>query len=95
MPDKAGVLSFVLKGFATEEVGGALNREGITVRAGDHCAQPVLRRFGYQTTVRPSRALYNTYEDIDTLGTALNRLQDGRLIYIKAAMNMESGRKNY
>lgn len=79
--DKAGVLSFVLKGFATEEVGGALNREGIAVRAGHHCAQPVLRRFGYQTTVRPSLALYNTYADIDTLVTGVNRLQDGRHIY--------------
>ena len=77
-PDKAGVLSFALKGFATEEVGDALNREGIAVRAGHHCAQPILRRFGYETTVRPSLALYNTYADVDTLVTALHRLQSGR-----------------
>lgn len=77
-PDKAGVLSFALKGFATEEVGDALNREGIAVRAGHHCAQPILRRFGYETTVRPSLALYNTYTDVDTLVTALHRLRGGR-----------------
>lgn len=80
-PDKAGVLSFVLKGFATEEVGEALNREGIAVRAGHHCAQPILRRFGYESTVRPSLALYNTYADVDTLVTALHRLQGGRYNY--------------
>ncbi|KIO49175.1 family 2A encapsulin nanocompartment cargo protein cysteine desulfurase [Nitrosospira sp. NpAV] len=80
-PDKAGVLSFVLKGFATEEVGEALNREGIAVRAGHHCAQPILRRFGYETTVRPSLALYNTCADVDTLVTALRRLQGGRYNY--------------
>ena len=80
-PDKAGVLSFALKGFATEEVGGALNREGIAVRAGHHCAQPILRRFGYESTVRPSLALYNTYADVDTLVAALHRLQGGRYNY--------------
>ena len=80
-PDKAGVLSFALKGFATEEVGEALNREGIAVRAGHHCAQPILRRFGYETTVRPSLALYNTYADIDTLVAALHRLQSSRYNY--------------
>ncbi|MDN5882873.1 MAG: cysteine desulfurase, partial [Nitrosospira sp.] len=77
-PDKAGVLSFTLKGFATEEVGDALNREGIAVRAGHHCAQPILRHFGHESTVRPSLALYNTYADVDTLIAALHRLQGGR-----------------
>ena len=80
-PDKAGVLSFSLKGFATEEVGGALNQEGIAVRAGHHCAQPILRRFGLETTVRPSLALYNTYADVDTLVAALRRLQSSRYNY--------------
>ncbi|MGC2404063.1 MAG: family 2A encapsulin nanocompartment cargo protein cysteine desulfurase, partial [Acidobacteriaceae bacterium] len=54
--EKAGVLSFVLEGFQTQEVGAALNREGIAVRSGHHCAQPTLRRFGLETTVRPSLA---------------------------------------
>jgi cysteine desulfurase / selenocysteine lyase len=73
--EKAGVLSFVLEGFRTEEVGAALNREGIAVRSGHHCAQPTLRRFGVETTVRPSLALYNSFEDIDALVAALFRLK--------------------
>jgi cysteine desulfurase/selenocysteine lyase len=73
--EKAGVLSFVLEGFRTEEVGAALNREGIAVRSGHHCAQPTLRRFGVETTVRPSLALYNSFEDIDALIAALFRLK--------------------
>jgi cysteine desulfurase/selenocysteine lyase len=73
--EKASVLSFVLEGFRTEEVGAALNREGIAVRSGHHCAQPTLRRFGVETTVRPSLALYNNYEDVDALIAALRRLK--------------------
>ncbi len=76
--EKAGVLSFVLKGLPSEEVGEALNREGIAVRSGHHCAQPILRRFGVETTVRPSLAFYNTYADIDRLIAALNRLEGSR-----------------
>jgi len=76
--DKAGVLSFVLDGFRTEDVGKELNQEGIAVRAGHHCAQPILRRFGVESTVRPSLALYNTCEDIDALVAALLRIQAGR-----------------
>lgn len=76
--DKAGVLSFALKGFTSEAVGEALNREGIAVRSGHHCAQPILRRFGVETTVRPSLALYNTCTDIDVLVTTLHRIQNGR-----------------
>jgi cysteine desulfurase/selenocysteine lyase len=76
--EKAGVLSFVLDGFKTEEVGAALNREGIAVRAGHHCAQPTLRRFGVDSTVRPSLALYNNFEDIDAMIAALRRLKQLR-----------------
>jgi len=75
--DKASVLSFVLDGFRTEDVGKVLNQEGIAVRAGHHCAQPILRRFGLETTVRPSLALYNTCEDVDALVSALLRIQAG------------------
>ena len=59
-------------------MGVALNQEGIAVRAGHHCAQPILRRMGVESTVRPSLALYNTCEDIDALVAALLRLQAGR-----------------
>jgi len=76
--EKAGVLSFVLDGFRTEDVGQALSQEGIAVRAGHHCAQPIHRRFGIESSVRPSLALYNTCEDIDALISALRRLQAGR-----------------
>jgi cysteine desulfurase / selenocysteine lyase len=73
--EKAGVLSFVLDGYRTEDVGAALNRQGIAVRAGHHCAQPILRRFGVESTVRPSLALYNTCEDIDALVAAIWNLK--------------------
>ncbi|WP_287726780.1 family 2A encapsulin nanocompartment cargo protein cysteine desulfurase [Microcystis sp. M061S2] len=73
--DKAAVLSFVLEGFDVEVIGQALNREGIAVRAGHHCAQPILRRFGIEATVRPSLAFYNTKAEVDALVAALERLQ--------------------
>jgi cysteine desulfurase/selenocysteine lyase len=76
--EKASVLSFVLDGFTTEEVGKALSREGIAVRSGHHCAQPILRRFGLESTVRPSLAFYNTCEEIDALAATVWKLKSGR-----------------
>ncbi|HEY5880771.1 MAG TPA: family 2A encapsulin nanocompartment cargo protein cysteine desulfurase [Nakamurella sp.] len=76
--DKASVLSFVLDGYRTEEVGAALNQKGIAVRSGHHCAQPILRRFGLEATVRPSVAFYNTTEEIDRLLAVLHRLAADR-----------------
>lgn len=76
--DKASVMSFVLAGYSTEEVGQALNEEGIAVRTGHHCAQPILRRFGVETTVRPSLAFYNTYDEIDQLLRVVRRLSGER-----------------
>jgi len=76
--EKAGVLSFILDGWKTEEVGKALDKEGIAVRSGHHCAQPILRRFGLEATVRPSLAFYNICEDVDALVKALFRLQSGK-----------------
>jgi cysteine desulfurase/selenocysteine lyase len=72
--EKAGVLSFTLAGYRTEEVGAALNREGIAVRSGHHCAQPILRRFGLESTVRPSLAFYNTCEEVDVFIATVRRL---------------------
>jgi cysteine desulfurase/selenocysteine lyase len=72
--DKASVLSFTLSGFTTEQIGRALGEEGIAVRAGHHCAQPILRRFGVETTVRPSFAFYNTCDEIDQLVAVVRRL---------------------
>jgi cysteine desulfurase / selenocysteine lyase len=76
--EKASVMSFVLDDVRTEDVGVALNQEGIAVRSGHHCAQPVLRRMGVEATVRPSLAFYNICEDIDALVAALLRIQAGR-----------------
>jgi len=76
--EKAGVLSFVLDGFRPEEIGDYLNRKGIAVRSGHHCAQPILRRFGLESTVRATLALYNTCEEIDALVAALWDLRQGR-----------------
>lgn len=75
--EKASVLSFVLAGHESIEVGRALNAEGIAVRAGHHCAQPILRRMGVETTVRPSFAFYNTFEEIDVFLHAVRRIADG------------------
>lgn len=71
---KASVLSFVLAGHEPIEVGKKLNAEGIAVRAGHHCAQPILRRMGVEQTVRPSFAFYNTYDEIDVFLAAMRRI---------------------
>ncbi len=76
--DKASVLSFVLDGYSTDEVGQALNAEGIAVRTGHHCAQPILRRFGLEATVRPSLAFYNTCEEVDRFIAVVRRLATRR-----------------
>lgn len=77
--EKASVLSFKLDGFNSEEVGAALNQEGIAVRSGHHCAQPILRRFGVETTVRPSLAFYNTRAEVDLMVETLKRLVSNRV----------------
>ena len=75
-PEKAGVLSFVLEGVHPHDVGTILDREGIAVRAGHHCAQPVMKRFGVPATVRASLALYNTRGEIDALVAGLHRVRE-------------------
>lgn len=77
-PQKVGVLSFVLANRRTEDVGKWLDQYGIAVRAGHHCAQPSLRRFGVESTVRPSLAFYNTHAEIDQLAEALRAIQHVR-----------------
>lgn len=72
--NKASVMSFTLAGYSTEQVGKALNQHGIAVRSGHHCAQPILRRFGVEQTVRPSLAFYNTTAEIDLLVSVLHQL---------------------
>jgi cysteine desulfurase/selenocysteine lyase len=65
--NKASALAFKLDGYSDEEVGKRLNEYGVAVRTGHHCAQPVLRRFGYESSVRPTIALYNSPDDIDSM----------------------------
>ncbi|WP_028080775.1 family 2A encapsulin nanocompartment cargo protein cysteine desulfurase [Solimonas soli] len=76
--ERTSVMSFVLDGWKTEEVGKALNQDGIAVRSGHHCAQPILRRFGVEATVRPSLAFYNTHDEVDALIAAVGRLAQRR-----------------
>ncbi|MBX3300963.1 MAG: cysteine desulfurase [Nitrospira sp.] len=72
---KASVLSFVMDGMPNEQIARHLDRHGIAVRAGHHCAQPTVRRFGLEGTVRPSLAFYNTRDEIDILVQALHDLR--------------------
>ncbi|SDA13245.1 cysteine desulfurase / selenocysteine lyase [Ruminococcus sp. YE71] len=72
--NKASVLSFVLDGVDNEAVGQRLNELGIAVRTGHHCAQPILRHFGLEGTVRPTLALYNSFGDIDRLVEGIRSL---------------------
>ena len=72
--EKVSVISFVVKDRITEEVGRLLDQEGIAVRAGHHCAQPSLRRFGVEASVRPSFAFYNTFEEVDRLTDAVRHI---------------------
>jgi cysteine desulfurase/selenocysteine lyase len=71
---KAGVLSFVLEGVHSHDVGTILDLEGIAVRTGHHCAQPVMDRFGVPATTRASLAFYNTKEELDALGAGLRKV---------------------
>lgn len=73
-PEKAGVVSFLIDGFSAEEIGSLLDLDGIAVRAGHHCAQPTMQRFGVTSTVRPSFALYNTHDEVDALLRAVCRI---------------------
>jgi cysteine desulfurase/selenocysteine lyase len=73
---KAAVLSFVLEGVHPHDVGTILDQEGIAVRTGHHCAQPVMDRFGIPATVRASLGMYNTREEIDALVTALYKVSE-------------------
>jgi cysteine desulfurase/selenocysteine lyase len=73
---KAGVVSFVLDGIHPHDIGTILDQEGIAVRTGHHCAQPVMDRFGVPATARASLALYNTREEIDALVQGLYKVKE-------------------
>jgi cysteine desulfurase / selenocysteine lyase len=73
---KASVLSFVIEGIHPHDVGTILDQEGIAVRTGHHCAQPVMERFGVDATARASFALYNTKEEIDALVRGIQKVKE-------------------
>ena len=66
-PEKASVMSFVLEGIHPHDIGTILDMEGIAVRTGHHCAQPVMEHFGVPATARASVSFYNTRSDLDAL----------------------------
>jgi cysteine desulfurase/selenocysteine lyase len=73
---KAGVLSFVLEGVHPHDIGTVLDYEGIAVRTGHHCAQPVMDRYCVPATARASLAVYNTRHEIDALVGALHKVRE-------------------
>jgi cysteine desulfurase/selenocysteine lyase len=74
--EKAGVVSFVMDGVHPHDIGTIVDREGVAIRTGHHCAQPVMDRFGIPATARASLALYNTAEDIDAFAAAVRRVRE-------------------
>ena len=73
---KASVLSFVIDGVHPHDIGTIVDREGVAIRTGHHCAQPVMDRFGMPATARASFAMYNTRDEIDALVRALGRVKE-------------------
>jgi cysteine desulfurase/selenocysteine lyase len=73
-PHKAGILSFVISNIHPHDIGTILDAEGVAIRTGHHCAQPVMQRFQIPATARASLAMYNTREDIDALVRAIDRV---------------------
>lgn len=74
--NKAGVLSFVMEGVHPHDIGTILDQEGIAIRTGHHCAQPVMERYGIPATARASFGLYNTKEEIDVLVSGIKKVQE-------------------
>ncbi|WNG44489.1 cysteine desulfurase [Archangium minus] len=74
--ERSGVLSFIMEDVHAHDVGTILDREGVAIRAGHHCAQPLLSCFGVAATVRASLAMYNTREDIDALVRGLHKVRE-------------------
>jgi cysteine desulfurase/selenocysteine lyase len=75
-PHKAAVVSFVMEGVHPHDIGTILDREGIAIRAGHHCAQPLMQRYGLPATARASFAVYNTHEEVDKLAAAIHKVKE-------------------
>ena len=74
-PEKASILSFVMEGIHPHDIGTIVDQEGVAIRTGHHCTQPVMDRFGIPATARASLAMYNTRQDIDALVVALEQVR--------------------
>jgi cysteine desulfurase/selenocysteine lyase len=74
--EKASVLSFTVDGVHPHDLGTVLDAEGICIRAGHHCAQPLMRRFGLVATARASFSLYNTRDDVDALAAGVEKAKE-------------------
>ncbi len=74
--EKAAVISFVMDGVHPHDVGTILDQEGVAIRAGHHCAQPVMQRFGISATTRASFGVYNTLEEVDALVKGINKVKE-------------------
>jgi cysteine desulfurase / selenocysteine lyase len=74
--EKAAVLSFVMEGIHPHDIGTILDQDGIAIRTGHHCAQPVMERFGIDATARASFALYNTKEEVDALVSGIEKVRE-------------------
>jgi cysteine desulfurase/selenocysteine lyase len=74
--ERAGVISFVVDGVHPHDVGTVLDREGVAIRTGHHCCQPLMDRLGVPATARASLGLYNTHEEIDALAAALHKVRE-------------------
>jgi cysteine desulfurase/selenocysteine lyase len=74
--DKASILSFELEGVHPHDIGTILDRQGIAVRAGHHCAMPIMRRFGVPATTRASFGMYNTRTEIDALISGIQKAKE-------------------
>ena len=75
-PGKAAIVSFVMDGVHPHDIGTVLDMEGVAIRAGHHCCQPLMERLGVEATARASLGLYNTTEEVDSLVTALGRVRE-------------------
>ena len=75
-PSKGSIVSFVMDGIHPHDIGTIVDREGIAIRTGHHCAQPVMERFGVPATARASLAMYNTLAEVDALAQALRKVQE-------------------
>ena len=75
-PEKMGILSFMIEGIHPHDIGTILDQEGVAIRAGHHCAQPLMERLGVAATARASLGIYNTTNELDQLGHAIEKTID-------------------